>query len=63
MSFFKSIDWSKVLSYGYHIGLLAGSIAVQTYAPHSAQVWVPLMQALGQASPTPEGISLMSGGK
>jgi hypothetical protein len=56
----KSVDWSKVLSYGWHLGLLAGSIALQAYAPHSAQIWLPVMQAAGQLSPQPEGVTLLN---
>lgn len=59
---FQSIDWSKVLSYGYHIGLLAGSVALRAYAPEAAVIWGPVLQAVAQASPTPEGITLLNKG-
>lgn len=57
---FKSFDWSKIFSYGYHVALLAGMVAIQQYAGPAAQVWLPLLQALGQVSPRPEGITLMN---
>jgi hypothetical protein len=57
---FKSIDWSKVFSYGAHLGLLAGSIALNTYAPGSAVIWAPVLQAAGQMLASPEGITLLN---
>lgn len=60
MSVFKKIDWSKVLSYGAHLGLLAGSIALQVYAPGSAAIWAPVLQAAGQLLAQPEGITLLN---
>ena len=60
MNPFKSIDWSKVFSYAYHVGLLAGSVALTQYAPHQAVVWGPLLQALGQMSPHPEGLTVLN---
>lgn len=60
MSFLKSVDWSKVLSYGYHIGLLAGSVALRAYAPEAYTIWGPVIQAVAQSSPTPEGITLVN---
>jgi hypothetical protein len=60
MSFFKSIDWSKVFNYGAHLALLAGQVAIQAYAPGSAMIWSPLIQAAGQMLAQPEGISLLN---
>ena len=57
---FKKIDWSKVFSYTAHIGLMAGAIALQTYAPGAYAVWGPLFQVAGQALPTPEGVTLLN---
>ena len=57
---FPSIDWSKVLQYGWHLGLLAAVVALQAYAPHSAQIWLPVLQAAGQLTPTPPGVSVSS---
>jgi hypothetical protein len=59
---FKSIDWSKVLSYGMHLALLGGSLALQMYAPGSAAVFQPLFQAAGQMLASPEGITLLNKG-
>lgn len=54
------IDFSKILSYGYHLALLAAPILIQAYAPGQAAILLPLIQAVGQASPTPEGISILN---
>ena len=58
-SMLKKINWSNLLGYGWHLGLLAGSIALRAYAPESAVIWAPLLQAAGQVSPTPPGVTVL----
>ena len=53
----KNVDWSHVLGYLWHLGLMGGAIALQVYAPQSAQMFAPLLQAAGQVGSVP-GLSV-----
>ena len=55
---FKSVDWNRVLNYAWHVLLLGGSVATQIYAPQLAPVIVPAIQAAGQLSPSPSGVTI-----
>lgn len=54
----KSLNWNNILTYAWHVALLAGSVAAQIYAPGIAPVLLPALQAAGQLSPQPPGLGL-----
>ena len=55
----KKIDWSRVLNYAWNVALLAGSVAVQIYAPGLAPILLPALQAAGQFGPSRAGVTLL----
>lgn len=55
---FKNIDWNRVGMYLWHIGLMAGNIALATYAPGAYPTWAPLIQAAAQLSNPVPGVSV-----
>ncbi len=56
----QSIDWTKVLSYVWHLALLAGSAYVSVAQPQLAPLLVPVIQAAGQFSPPPSVGSVLA---
>ena len=56
------LDWYNVLMYMWHIALVGGSTYVQVAHPELAPVVIPAIQAAGQVTPPPPGVSIVKQG-